>query len=96
MYKIKISLNAQEELENAELFYTNISIKVADKFISTSLKTYFLLEKNPYFSIRYKNYRAISISKFPYLILFEIDELNQMVYILSCFHTSQNIEKYPI
>ena len=96
MYKIKISLNAQDEIENALLFYRNISIKLADKFISTILKTYTLLEKNPYFNIRYKNYRAISISQFPYLLFFEIDEQNQIVYILSCFHTSQNTDKYPI
>lgn len=96
MCKIKISLKAQEEIENAEIFYQNISLKLADKYISTIIKTYNLLEKNPYFNIRYKNYRAVSISQFPYLLFFEIDELNQIVYILSCFHTSQNTDKYPI
>jgi hypothetical protein len=36
------------------------------------------------------------ITKFPYLLIFEIDELNQKIYILSCFHTSQDTKKYPI
>lgn len=96
MYNIELSLNAQEELENAEFFYCTISEKIGDEFIDTVFKTYELLKQNPYFSIRYKNNRAILITKFPYLLIFEIDELNQNIYILSCFHTSQDTKKYPI
>lgn len=96
MYKIFVSLNAQEDIETAEFYYSKISQKVSDQFIDTISEIYFLLETNPFFSIRYKNYHAISVSKFPYLLFFEIDEENKIVYILSCFHTSKNPKKYPI
>ena len=72
MYKIVVNLTAQEELEAAEFYYFKISEKVSDKFIVSVFKTYFLLESNPYFSIRVNNYRAISISKFPFLLFYEI------------------------
>lgn len=96
MYKIVVNLTAQEELEAAEFYYFKISEKVSDKFIVSVFKTYFMLETNPYFSIRIKNYHSISIAKFPYLLFYEIDEENKMITILSCFHSSQNPEKYPI
>ena len=76
--------------------FEQLSILVSDQFIDTISEIYFLLETNPFFSIRYKSYHAISVSKFPYLLFFEIDEDNKIVYILSCFHTSKNPKKYPI
>ena len=96
MYKIVVDITAQEELEAAEFYYFKISEKVSDKFIVSVFRTYFLLESNPHFSIRIKNYHTISISKFPYLLFYEIDEENKIVRILSYFHSSQNPEKYPI
>ena len=96
MYKVKLSLNVQEDLERIEKLYYLISEKIADKFILNLSKTFKILLLNPHFSIKYKNYRTITLSKFPYIIFFEIDELNFNVTIFTCFHTSQNPNKYPI
>lgn len=96
MYKVKLSLNVQEDLERIEKLYYLISEKIADKFILNLSKTFKILSLNPHFSIKYKNYRTITLSKFPYIIFFEIDELNFNVTIFTCFHTSQNPNKYPI
>lgn len=96
MYKVKLSLNVQEDLERIEKHYYLISEKIADKFILNLSKTFKILSLNPHFSIKYKNYRTITLSKFPYIIFFEIDELNFNVTIFTCFHTSQNPNKYPI
>jgi plasmid stabilization system protein ParE len=65
VFKIEISLNAQEELENIESFYFKISEKVANNYILNLSKTCSILEINPFFGIRYKNYRAVTIDKFP-------------------------------
>lgn len=96
MYSIKVSLNAQEELQEIEANYFLISEKVANKFILNLSKSYQILTTNPHFSIKHKNYRTISIDKFPYVLFFEISEIVKEVYVLSCFHTSQNPNKYPI
>lgn len=95
MYRVEISLNAQDELEIAQLYYSSISKKTAEKFVKNVAKTYHFLQTNPFFSTRYKNYRAVTIGKFPYLLFYEIDEVNKKVYILSCFQTFQNPDKYP-
>ncbi|MBC7641549.1 MAG: hypothetical protein H7174_04310 [Flavobacterium sp.] len=96
MYSIAVSLNAQEEIENIEALYFKISHKISDKFVLNLSHAYTILERNPFFGIRYKNYRAVTIEKFPYLLFYEIDEINKKIYILSCFHASINSEKYPI
>ncbi len=96
MYNIKLSLTAQEELEQIKSHYFKISPKIADKFLVNIKKTFTILSINPFFKIKYKNYRTISIVKFPYFFFFEIDENKKSVYILSCFNMLQNPEKYPI
>ena len=95
MYKVKLSLNAQEDLEKIEKYYYLISEKTGDKFILNLSKTFQILSLNLHFIIRYKNFRTITLSKFPYLLFFEIDEQNLIVNIFTCFHTSQNPSKYP-
>ena len=91
MYKVKLSLNVQEDLERIEKLYYLISEKIADKFILNLSKTFKILSLNPHFSIKYKNYRTITLSKFPYIIFFEIDELNFNVGIYVC--KNHNCEK---
>ena len=53
------------------------------------------LTKNPFFQIRYKDYHGFPIQKFPFIILYYIDEVNKTIYILSVFNTSLNPTKYP-
>lgn len=96
MYKVKLSLNAQEDLEKIEKMYYLISEKTGDKFILDASKTFKILSLNPHFKVLHKNYRTIKLSKFPYLLFFEIDKSNFNVTIFTCFHSSQNPSKYPI
>lgn len=95
-FKVVVSPNAHEEIELAFDYYDSVSYQISNKFMENVEKTYHYLSINPFYSIRYKNYRAITITKFPFLLFFTIDEENKMVYVLSCFQTAQNPEKYPI
>lgn len=54
------------------------------------------LSKNPFFEIRYKDYRGLPIKKFPFIIFYFIDEKVKTVYIMSVFNTSLNPSKYPL
>jgi len=96
MYNVKLSLTVQEDIEKIENHYFKISPKIADKLIVNIRKLYATLSINPFFKVKHKNYRSISIENFPYLLFFEIDENSKTVYILSCFNTSQNPNNYPI
>ncbi len=39
--------------------------------------------------------RGLPMKKFPYMIIFKMDEPEQTVFMKAIFHTSQNPEKYP-
>jgi hypothetical protein len=51
---------------------------------------------NPFYQVRYKDYRALPIKNFPFIIVFYINEANQTAYITAVFNTWQNTEKLPL
>jgi len=42
-----------------------------------------------------KQYKALPLKHFPFLLFFEVLEKQRVVKILALFNTSQNPEKYP-
>ncbi len=94
-YKIVVSPKAQIEIEDISEYYVQISFTVLNKFYTELENAYKYLQSNPHFQTRYKNYKAVPIKKFPYLLFFTIDEINKVVKVLSCFNTSRNTTKYP-
>jgi toxin ParE1/3/4 len=94
-YKLIVSPRAQKEIENAIDYYLLGNTEAPKKFITLLQSTYAILTENPFFSIRYKKVRALKIKKFPFSLYFEINELNNTVRILACFHNKQNPNKRP-
>lgn len=54
-----------------------------------------IVEQNPYFEEKINDYRVLPIQKFPYIIVFSIIESNNLIDIVSIFHTAQDPNKYP-
>jgi plasmid stabilization system protein ParE len=94
-YKIAISPRAQKEIENAIDYYTLYSTDAPAHFIAILQETYQILETNPYFRICYKNVRTVKLKKFPFSLFFIIDEDQNAVNVLSCFHNKRNPNKRP-
>jgi len=94
-YKIIVSPRAQKEIENAIDYYALYSSNAPRSFINLLKDTYTTLESNPSFSVQYKNIRALKINKFPYSLYFVINETQNTVRILSCFHNKINPNKRP-
>ena len=94
-YNLTILPQAQEEINQIFEYYKHLPNSVLVKFDKEIEKVYQTLEKNPFYKVRYKHLRAIPFKSFPYLVFFDIVEENQMVYIYSVFHTSQNPNNYP-
>lgn len=90
-----VSPKAQIEIEDISEYYSHISFSILTKFYTELENAYKFLETNPHFQTRYKNYRAIPIKNFPYLLFFVIDETNKTTKVLSCFNTSRSPKKYP-
>jgi len=94
-YKIIVSPRALKEIENAIEYYTLYSSNAPKSFINLLKDTYSSLATNPFFTVRYKNIRILKISKFPYSMYFIVDETQQTVKVLSCFHNKRNPNKRP-
>lgn len=95
VFNIIVSKRAQSEIENAIEYYTEINTHLATKFFASLIDSYSKLELNPYFEKRYKNYRAIKLYKFPFLLFYIIEEDKKQIKVLSCFHTARSSKKYP-
>jgi len=94
-YRIIVSPRAQKEIENAIEYYALYSVDAPINFVTVLKDTYDNLAENPFSRVRYKNIRAIKIKKFPYLLYFVINETNNNIRILSCFHSKRNPKKRP-
>jgi hypothetical protein len=86
---------ALEDVQRAIDFYDEKRVGLGEKFNTAFDKHIAALSINPFYQLRYKDYRALPIKKFPYLILFYIVESSQTVYIVSVFNTSQDTDKRP-
>jgi len=94
-YKIKILDRAQEEINDAYLYYSKFSFSALKHFNDELDEVYSRLEQNPKFQIRYKNLRALPFKSLPFLVFFSIDEAEKIVKIYSILNTYQNPKKYP-
>jgi len=86
---------ADQDILAAVNYYKEISNSIASNFEKQLSKAYDQLERNPFFQIRYDDVRVLPLKKFPYIILFHIDEIKKIVFVISVFCTHQNPEKYP-
>lgn len=94
-YKIVISPEAEKEIDHTFEYYAEFSKSAGKSFKKQLLDSYKKLRLNPFYERRYLNVRVLPFPKYPYIILFRIDELKKTVYILSVFCTHQDPEKYP-
>ena len=95
-YNLVISSFAASEINEIIEFYNSINKTVLKKFKNILKEIFSFLRQNPHIQIKYKSYRAMPLKGFPFIIIFDVDDENKIVKILSCFHTSQNPSKYPV
>lgn len=91
MFDIELLADAENELAEAFEWYEerksglgNLLYKELDYYLS-------LINSNPYlFQIKYDGeLRAAGLNKFPYLVIFWVDELSFKIFVVSIFHTSR-------
>lgn len=67
------------------------SIDVGNKFETAVFNSIKQIQKNPdRYPKKYNNLREIRIKKFPFLIIYRIDEEEKLIIIQSSFYTSRN------
>lgn len=94
-FKVIVSPRDQKEIENAIDYYALYSVDAPINFITSLKEAYNSLENNPFYRVRYKNVLALKIKKFPYSLYFIINEDENTVRVLSCFHNKRNPNKRP-
>jgi len=92
VFEIDLLAVAEEELADSYDWYEEQLPLLGNKFYNEINHYLNLLENNPYqFAIKYsEELRAASLNKFPFLIIYWIDEINRKIFIVSIFHTSRN------
>lgn len=94
IYELEIKEEADFEITKGYLYYEGKRIGLGEEFLK-SVEYYLqrICENPKHFQIKKKNYREAYIRRFPYLIIYEIEENAIIVY--SVFNTPQNPEKKP-
>ena len=92
MFELELFKTAEDELAEAYAWYEEQKPGLGKKLYKEVNHYFELIIKNPHlFPVRYKEeIRITALKKFPYLIIYWIDESKQTVFVISVFHTSRN------
>jgi plasmid stabilization system protein ParE len=90
------SPKAYNEYELAVIWYAERSISAAERFIAEINTKIGLICASPAtYRTTYKNFKESSLNKFPYSIVFSIDEKAGLVIIHAIYHHKRNpVRKY--
>jgi hypothetical protein len=94
-FKTLIEPRALADVQEAITYYDSKQAGLGEKFYNAFSKHLEAIAKNPFYQIRYKDYRALPINKFPYIIFFYLNEKTNTAFIVGVFNTSQSPLKYP-
>lgn len=89
-FKIELYSEAISDFKFALEYYESINSKLSKKFKAATNTAFNDLKKNPFYEIRYDDFRLKQIKKFPYLIHFVVNENAQTVYVYGIRNTNQN------
>lgn len=94
-FEIIILDAAHLDFEIAFNYYNEIRPTLADKFYNRTNTAFKDLIKNPFYQVRYDNFRMKIIQNFPYIIHFIINENEQTVIVYGIRNAYQDPKKYP-
>ncbi len=93
-YKVLFSANAETDLDNIHFYYKNINPKIAFNFLDSLQNELNTIAIFPFgFPVKHHIFRAELVKGFPYSILYDIDENQNIIYINRIFHNKQNSTK---
>jgi toxin ParE1/3/4 len=94
-FKILILNQASEEFEEAFEYYKKINPKLAKKFFNQTNISLNDLKKNPFYQIRYDDFRMKIVKKFPYIIHYIVYENSNNVTVYGILNSNQNPDSSP-
>jgi len=96
VYIVKFLLEAELELSDACEWYENHKPGLGKEFLDEFDNCIEQILNNPFeFAVNFsERYRFATLKKFPYSIVYRIDDDNDFVMINSVFHQSRNPSKF--
>ena len=94
MYQYILEPRAQQEYELSIEWYNAKSDELSQKFIDSIDSVINSICKQPFqFKVGYKNFHEAYTKKFPFAIIYTIEESTKTIVILSVFHHKRNPKK---
>ncbi len=91
-FKLEVKEEAKHDIADAMKWYAGKIENLDKKFLKAVEETIFRIQQNPFaFKKVYKKFRQTAVRKFPYVILYEPQSENVIIY--SVFNTWQNPNK---
>lgn len=94
-FKVVIEPRAIIDVQEAVDFYDSRQEGLGEYFYDTLNNHIEILKANPFFQVKYKDYHSFPIKKFPFILLYYIDEEIETIFVMSVFNTSMNPINYP-
>lgn len=94
VYKVLLDKRAFSDIDEALSYYNKVSPQLAKRFLVETKKAIKSLTKNPFFQIRYKDYRCLPIKIFPFMFHFVVDEKSKTVVVYALINTSKDSNKW--
>ena len=89
-FKVLVLDEAENDFIKAIEYYKTINLTVAKKFYKATNTTLNDLKKNPFYQIRYDDFRMKMIKGFPYVLHFTVDEKLQTAFVYGIRNTYLN------
>ena len=94
MYKYRFDPVAANEYEAAYSWYIERSIKAADNFLTAVEEAIEIICANPLrYRKGYKELREITLKKYPFYLIYLVDEKKKTVIITSVYHNKRNPDR---
>ncbi len=90
-YTLALQKGALKDYDEACKWYREKSLDTEINFQETLDQRLQDIADNPdAYGVRFRNVRAISLKKFPYLIFYKIEHSTQFVYIIAIWHEARD------
>jgi len=90
-YKILIDPIARIDILQSAMWYNEQQPGLGRRYYNSVRQTIKSIKDNPYqYQLRYRTLRMALVQKFPFMVIYLIDENNKQVAITAIFHTSRN------
>ena len=89
-FKIHFSQGALIDMREARTWYNLQQKGLGKRFVEDVRVTVTTIKSNPYFaSVKFENIRTAACRAFPYAVHYEVDEVENLLRVVSIFHFSR-------